>query len=114
LTSNLFFQIPIAIVIDLVLTKNIPIEERGMFWKRHWFWKYYVEHDNEAKDTEMAKGGSKRYVFILPSFYTLLFICSANHIAVCNVYFIYWFVRYLIPLVNDKKTFISQQFLVDL
>lgn len=49
----------IFIYMFLPETKNIPIEEMGMVWKRHWFWKNYVEHDDDAKDTEMAKGGSK-------------------------------------------------------
>lgn len=49
----------IFIYMFLPETKNIPIEEMGMVWRQHWFWKNYVEHDDIAQDMELSKGGSK-------------------------------------------------------
>lgn len=49
----------IFIYMFLPETKNIPIEEMGMVWRQHWFWKNYVEHDDIAQDVELSKGGSK-------------------------------------------------------
>jgi hypothetical protein len=29
-------------------TKNVPIEEMGIVWKQHWYWKRFQEEDNAA------------------------------------------------------------------
>jgi len=35
-------------------TKNVPIEEMGVVWKEHWFWKRFQEEDNAATKITVA------------------------------------------------------------
>lgn len=55
------FVVIMSIFIYMFLpeTKNIPIEEMGIVWRQHWFWKNYVDHDDSPQDVELSKGGNK-------------------------------------------------------
>ncbi|KAJ8466677.1 hypothetical protein OPV22_029229 [Ensete ventricosum] len=44
------WEVAMTVFIALFLpeTKNIPIEEMGLVWKKHWFWSRYVNDDTDV------------------------------------------------------------------
>lgn len=59
-----FFVVVMTIFVYLFLpeTKNIPIEEMSLVWKRHWFWSRYVtQADFPSANLQMSKGDNNTY-----------------------------------------------------
>lgn len=40
-------------------TKNVPIEEMGSVWERHWFWRRYTTKNSAWEGPEMVAGQRK-------------------------------------------------------